>query len=119
MEIEILSKKENPLLDRTEVQFKVIHANAETPKRENVREKLAAALNSKKGLVVVERMNSAYGRHETKGYAKVYPSPEAIAKLENHHIMKRNNLAELIPKKKERTAAPAKEAKKAAPRKSR
>ncbi|HLE97054.1 MAG TPA: 30S ribosomal protein S24e [Candidatus Thermoplasmatota archaeon] len=119
MEIEILSKKDNPLLDRTEVQFKVVHPNAETPKRDNVREKLAGALNAKKALVVVDRMDSTFGRHETKGYAKIYATVDALSKLERHHVLKRNKLEEHIPKKKERTVAPAAEKKKAAPRKSR
>lgn len=117
MEIEILSKKDNPLLERTEVQFKVVHSGAETPKRDAVREKLAGALNAKKGLVVVDRMDTVFGRQETKGYAKVYASVDVLAKLEREHVMKRNGLEEHIPKRKERTQAAAPEKKKAAPRK--
>jgi small subunit ribosomal protein S24e len=108
MDIEITEKKQNPLLSRWEVRFVVHHTNEKTPTRDQIREKLAGNLNSKKGLVVVDHMNSAFGRSLTKGYARVYESPEVLGNTEPAHLLKRNKLEELKPKKKERTeAAPA------------
>ena len=52
MELEIQSKKENPLLDRTEVQFIVHHDGESTPKRELLRTELADKLNVKKENVI-------------------------------------------------------------------
>lgn len=108
MDIEISEKKQNPLLSRWEVRFVVHHPNEKTPNRDTIREKLAGSLNSKKSLVVVDSMASAFGKGLTKGYARVYDTPEAIGKNEPLYLLKRNKLEELKPKKKERTeAAPA------------
>ncbi len=90
MEIEIINKRENPLLNRIEVYFKVEHPNEKTPKRDAVRGKVAEALKVRREQVVVDYMRSEYGMPVTKGYAKVYSSPEDIEKIERDHIKKRN-----------------------------
>ena len=117
MDIEISEKKQNPLLSRVEVRFVVHHTNEKTPTRDQIREKLAGQLNSKKGLIVVDSMASAFGKSLTKGYARVYDNPEVLGKTEPDHLLKRNKLEDLKPKRKERTAAPAAAAKKGAPKK--
>lgn len=114
MDIEISEKKQNPLLSRTEVRFTVVHAGEKTPTRDAIREKLAGQLGSKKSLVVVDSMSSAFGKSTTRGYARVYDAPEAIAKNEPFYLLKRNKLEELRPKKEKKEAAPAG---KAAPKK--
>lgn len=115
MDVEIIEKKQNPLLSRVEVRFVVHHTNEKTPTRDQVREKLAGLVNGKKGLIVVDSMASAFGKGLTTGYARVYENPEVLGKTEPAHLLKRNKLEDLKPKKKERTEAPA--AKKAAPKK--
>lgn len=115
MDIEVSDKKQNPLLGRWEVRFNVHHPGEKTPTRDQIREKLATQLNSKKGLVVVDSMASAYGKGATKGYARVYETPEHIAKNEPHYLLKRNKLEELRPKKVKKEAPAA--AAKAAPKK--
>jgi ribosomal protein S24E len=114
MDIEIKEQKHNPLLARREVRFAVHHQGEKTPTRDAIREKLAAQLNSKKGLVVVDSMNSAFGRSATTGYARVYDATEGIAKNEPYYLLKRNKLEEVRPKKVKKEAAPAA---KAAPKK--
>ena len=117
MDIEISERKQNPILSRTEVRFVVRHANEKTPTRDQIREKLAGQLNSKKGLIVVDSMASAFGKGETRGYARVYDTPEVLGNTEPTYLLKRNKLEDLKPKKKERTEAPAAAGKKAAPKK--
>lgn len=114
MDIEITQKKENPLLGRSEVRFVVRHPNEKTPSRDQIREKLAAQMSSKKGHIVVDSMASEFGVGATRGYARIYGTPEALAKNEPHYILKRNKLEELKPKKEKKVAAPAA---KAAPKK--
>jgi len=116
MDIEIKDKKQNPLLSRWEVRFSVAHPNEKTPSRDAIREKVAAAVGSKKSLVVVDSMNSAFGKQVTTGYARVYDTPEAIGKNEPMYLLKRNKLEELKPKKKERTEAAPAAGKAAAPK---
>lgn len=111
MDIEISEKKQNPLLGRWEVRFVVRHPNEKTPSRDQIREKLAAQLSGKKGQIVVDSMSSAFGHGLTKGYARVYDTPEVLAKNEPHYLLKRNKLEELKPKKEKKEAAPAAAAK--------
>jgi len=107
MDVEILEKKENTLLDRTEVRFKVAFQGA-TPNRKDVAAKLVAMLNSDRELTVLDRLNPDFGATTATGYLKVYKSKDAM-KVEPAYVLKRN----FAPKEKkaEGEAAPAKEAK--------
>ncbi len=107
MEIEILNKKENPLLGRTEVRFRVTHEGAPTPKREEVRQALGKALNAPKESVVLDQLDSEFGRGQSHGYAKVYANQDLIKKVERPHILVRNKLAEKVAKEAKPAAAPA------------
>ena len=51
MELEIVSKKDNPLLDRTELEVLAHHTGKPTPTRDEVREQVAAAMKAKKDVV--------------------------------------------------------------------
>lgn len=104
MEIEIVSKKENELLDRTEVNFKAMHPKEGTPQREAVREKLATMMKATKDRVIVDSMDSEFGKMETVGYAKVYKTKEAAMKFEREYVLIRNKLKEKV--KVEKKAAP-------------
>ncbi|MBU0762527.1 MAG: 30S ribosomal protein S24e [Candidatus Altiarchaeota archaeon] len=88
MDVEILEKKENPLLERTEVRFKLTYDGA-TPSRQNVRKKLVALLNADKKLTVVDSIDVGYGAKKAIGYAKVYANEQALKK-EPEYILKRN-----------------------------
>jgi small subunit ribosomal protein S24e len=97
MEIKVLEEKNNPLLQRREVQFSIIQ-NLGTPSRLEIKNKLAAYLNSKPELVIIERMKQEFGKRETRGYAKIYESVERLKNVETEHIIQRN---EKKPEKKE------------------
>ncbi len=101
MEIELDSKKNNPLLKRTEVYFTVKHEGEKTPNREIIRSELADKLNSKKENVIINILKSSFGKHETTGYAKIYSSIESIKGLERNYILKRNKIGETKKDKKE------------------
>lgn len=92
MKIEIEGKKENPLLERTEVNFSVEHEGASTPTRDEIRTQLAGTLGVKKDTVIIDRMNTEFGRHTTIGYAKVYNSVESAKKFEKEYLLARNKL---------------------------
>ncbi|MCJ7570973.1 MAG: 30S ribosomal protein S24e [Candidatus Thermoplasmatota archaeon] len=116
MEIEIDSKKNNPLLKRTEVYFTVKHTGEGTPNREIIRNELAEKLNSKKENVVVNIMKPGFGIQETTGYAKVYSSLESSKGLEREHILKRNKLGETKKDKKEAKTSEASAGETSAPK---
>src|SRR5712691_1771985 len=113
MQLEVLQKKENPLLKRVEVTFKAIHKAEPTPTRDALRAFLAKELNATKDIVVIDSQASTFGRYETLGEAKVYKSKEQALAVERKHILVRNKLIE--PEVKEK-AAPKPEKPAPAPR---
>src|SRR5712692_3297956 len=113
MQLEVLTRKENPLLKRVEVRFKATHKAEPTPTRDALRAFLARELQATKDIVVIDFQASTFGRYETVGYAKVYKSKEEALKVERRHILVRNKLVEPEVKKE---AAPKPEKPAAAPR---
>ena len=105
MEIEIDSKRNNPLLNRTEVHFTIQHENEKTPNREIIRSELAEKLNAKKENIIIDNIHSSFGIQKSVGYAKIYPSVKKAEELERKHILKRNKIAGKKEKKegKEKT----------------
>jgi small subunit ribosomal protein S24e len=90
MEIEIQSKTNNPLLNRTEVRFIIHHKGEGSPKRDLIKGELAEKLKVKKENVMVNYMKSSFGSTETFGYAKVFTSVEKAKSGEREHILVRN-----------------------------
>lgn len=119
MEITVTQRRENALLDRTEVYFTVAHPTEGTPNRADLRKALSGALNVK-GVVVLDWARSEFGRTATRGYAKVYKSKEHAVALEPRPILIRNGLAEKAAKKEEaapkEAPPPRREEKKEAPK---
>ncbi len=111
MELQVVAKKENPLLKRVEITFKAVHKAEGTPTRDAIRSELAKQLKASKEAVVVDRSVSPFGRFETVGYAKVYKSKEEALAVERSHILVRNKLKEAEVKEKkegEKAEKPAK-----------
>ncbi len=91
MEIKIISKKENPLLKRKELQFSVEHTQGKTPARLDVKRSLASELQISDKLVFVKKMKTMTGTSTAVGVANAYET-EAQAKLiEPEYIVKRNS----------------------------
>lgn len=93
MDIKVISEKKNPLFNRREITFRVFHEEA-TPSRKSVVDKLAATLNSKQGLVIVDSLKTEFGKRETVGYAKIYETAERAKEVERDHIIERNTFGE-------------------------
>jgi small subunit ribosomal protein S24e len=94
MEIEILSKQENKLLNREEIRFVVRFEKGTTPVRDAVREELQRLLKVKEGVVVIDHMKTEFGRRQARGYAKLYPTLEDATRWERKHVLVRNKLVE-------------------------
>src|SRR5712692_3154010 len=113
MQLEVLQRKENPLLKRVEVTFKATHKAEPTPTRDALRAFLAKELKATKDIVVIDYQASTFGRYETVGEAKVYKTKEEALAVERKHILVRNKLIEPEVKKE---AAPKPEKPAPAPR---
>lgn len=93
MEINIVHEHNNPLLRRKEIGAEILHAGAATPKRESVRARAAALMNTDLERVVLVSIESEFGRGVSKARLHVYDDPEAV-QIEPQHILIRNSLIE-------------------------
>jgi len=108
VELEILSKKENPLLNRIEAKFSVPHAGSATPRKKDVAHALSEEFSTKPELVVVDDYCTRAAGMKASGVARIYHDKQS---LENAEILKRGG----SKKKEAKTGAPPAEA--AAPKK--
>jgi len=90
MKIEILSEKENKPLARKEIAFKIDHAGASTPSREDIRAKLVAQFDADASAVVVSTLNTHYGIGVTEGSIHIYSDPEQMKRIALNHMVKRH-----------------------------
>jgi small subunit ribosomal protein S24e len=88
MEVQIIKDKTNPILNRREISLKV--KDKVTPSRIEVKGKLAALLNSKPELIVVERLGTVYGKQELTGTACIYQTEERLKQLAHEHLVARD-----------------------------
>lgn len=107
MKMEITQKKENPLQKRVEVYFTIDHKGEATPGRNAVAEEVAKQTDSKRSCVVVDNIESVYGKGMSNGYAKVYEDKEAALEFDREYLLKRNGIEAAKP---EAAEAPAEEA---------
>lgn len=107
MKMEITQTKENPLQKRVEVYFVLDHNGESTPGRNAVAEEVAKQMKSKRNCVVVDNIESVYGKGQSKGYAKVYESLEAALEFDREYLLKRNGIE--APKAEEPAAEEAQE----------
>ena len=92
MELKIISKKDNPLLKRKEVQFKCEQGpQGKTPGRLDIKRSLASELQVSDQLVFVKRMKTMTGTNTTVGVANAYESVSQAKLIEPEYIIKRNS----------------------------
>ncbi len=92
MEIRIVSTKENPLLKRKEVDFRVAHGpKGKTPSRVDVKKAIATELKINEEMVFIKRMRTITGTNTTAGIANVYETIEQANFIEPKYVRKRNS----------------------------
>ncbi|MDD6286475.1 30S ribosomal protein S24e [Candidatus Methanosphaera massiliense] len=97
MEIKIIERKENPLLNRTEIKFECEYPAEGTPKILDVKHKLVALEDSSNDLLVVDSMKPSYGVTTAVGLAKVYDSVEKLNEIETKSVIAKNEEPEEEP----------------------
>ena len=90
MKVKIASQKRNLLLNRTEIVFEVEHPRAGTPRRSEVRKRLAEVVNTDLKLLYIKKMVTRTGTMTAVGEANVYDSLEQARLVEPKHILARN-----------------------------
>ena len=83
----VVSDRPNPVIGRREVTFEVVHSQASTPTRSQVKEKLAALLNADPEALVIWRLETKINSWRTVGLAYLYDSPERARKFTPKHVL--------------------------------
>lgn len=84
IEIKVISRKDNPLLWREEIEAKVIYKEG-TPKKAKLLELLANELGVDKELIAL-RTRPKFGVKEIEIFAKVYSSKEKMLRVEGKKV---------------------------------
>ena len=105
--MEVIDRKENPLLGRVEIRFQWEHTNSPTP---SLKEMVAAAAKAEPGakenLVFLKEVKTRFGRPQTTGLALVYGTAESAA-LEPDFVKQRHSGEKKAPKAKPAKVEPA------------
>lgn len=89
-EIEILEEKKNPLVDRTEIKFRVDHFGESVPNRLEIKKKLSAMQGAKEQFTIIRKIKSHFGGSYSMGKAMIYEKAEDLKYYEPFHIQVRN-----------------------------
>jgi ribosomal protein S24E len=102
MRIEYNNKFVNPLFNRTEVNFVIVHGGV-TPSRKNVIQKIAEEFKSPEDLIILDYIRQPFGVKRCFGRAKVYKD-EGSMKIEPKHLVARAGkaLGKEVPKKEKK-----------------
>ena len=88
--MEIIERKENPVLDRVELTFQWNHSGEATPSLSQMVDAAAQAEpGADKKLVFVKNVNTRFGMSRTSGMALIYGAAEA-ASIEPDYVIERH-----------------------------
>ncbi len=87
MDIEIVKDEENLLLNRRDIVFKTDRIGMS---RKSAKNTLVALLDTTPELLILDRMNSQYGRQDILGYARLYDNEQNLRRIEPDHMIARN-----------------------------
>jgi small subunit ribosomal protein S24e len=90
MEIKIISEKQNQLLKRKEIRFRLDHQASSTPPRLDTRRAVADALRVNVDLVFVKKFITKPGMHTAIGVANLYETIDQAKLVEPEYVVKRN-----------------------------
>ncbi|MDN7025054.1 30S ribosomal protein S24e [Methanoculleus sp. FWC-SCC1] len=93
MDFAFTRDERNKLLNRREVAFTLTFEGA-TPSRQNIQSKIAALLNQKEDLVVLDSLKTSFGKMEVTGVARIYDDEESKQRTEREYLVKRGKAAE-------------------------
>ena len=101
--MEIIERKENPVLDRVELTFQWNHSGEATPSLSQMVDAAAKAEpGADKKLVFVKNVNTRFGMSRTSGMALIYGAAEA-ASIEPDYVIERHKSLNENESKQEKT----------------
>jgi small subunit ribosomal protein S24e len=91
-DLKILEEKENPLLYRKELIVEIDHTGEPTPKREDVRKRVAALKGVSENLVIVHSIKPLFGVGKSVAFVKIYESEEKLREIEPRYMLRKHGL---------------------------
>ncbi|MCS7103418.1 MAG: 30S ribosomal protein S24e [Candidatus Korarchaeum sp.] len=89
MELELVRKRENPLLKRDELVFRVRFKGG-TPSRKEIREFIARQIGKSPANIFIRKVSTEYGKEEALVIAMAYHSRAMALMIEPKHLIRRN-----------------------------
>jgi small subunit ribosomal protein S24e len=99
MKVQVLTDRQNPLLQRREIEVLVKDFGA-TPNRKELAKAIAGELQVDEATLLLDKVNQEFGKKEAVCYVKVYQAVEMKNKYEPAY--KRRRMGEEIPKKEKK-----------------
>jgi len=99
MEVKILNEVNNPLFNRKEVRFEIVHESKETPKLIEAKRVLASKTGSDGSHIIIDGFKTLFGIGRTIGDARIYKNMNELKDYEPMYLQKRNGL--IVEEKKE------------------
>ncbi|MBD3397611.1 hypothetical protein GF412_00555 [Candidatus Micrarchaeota archaeon] len=93
MDFEIKEKKDNNLLERTEVDA-LLSFEGPTPPVPEMRQTVVQKLGCNPDLMVIRKVEPGFGEQSVKLRVHIYKSPAQLKKIEEKFVLKRNKLGE-------------------------
>ena len=90
LKIDVLEEKKNPLINRTEIKFRIDHFEKSTPNRLEVKKKISEMKKSKEELTIIKNLDSHFGASYSIGKVNIYDDVKDLKLFEPFHIRVRN-----------------------------
>ncbi len=88
MDLKIISKKKNELLNRTEVVAEVQEKTI--PSKTDLRAKLSAVLNTPVETIAIQKVATQFGSSHALIHVRTYSDEAALRKTESKYVITRN-----------------------------
>jgi small subunit ribosomal protein S24e len=88
--IEIIEEKENDLINRLEIKFKLENQGKSSPNRMDLKKEIAAQKTVEEKLTIIRKVETHFGTSLITGLAHIYEDEETLKFYEPFHIRVRN-----------------------------
>ena len=89
MKLELLNKKENNFLARTELDFEIREAKT-TPSIKDLRQNIASSAGTKVDLTIISIARHVFGTSIVRGKARIYKEEKAMKAVEAKYVLEKN-----------------------------
>jgi len=82
MDLKIIKKQDNPLLSRMEIEAEAEFFNEPTPRKEDIKKKIASMEKADEKLVVVKHIYTSFSGGKASVLVYIYKSEDELKKIE-------------------------------------